>query len=355
MADTELIDLPAATLPLTGAEIAYVLQGGADRQTTVTAIVASALPLAGGAMTGAIVLSADNPTIDRHPATKLYVDGLIAGRQPLDPTLTALAALDASTGFVRQTGVDTFVKGALTDAEINAALTYTAANAAALNASALTLGTIPDGRFPATLPALNGSLLTNLNATNLASGTVDLSRLPTITVAKGGTGLTALGTPLQIIRVNAGGTAFEFADAPGGISGLTTNALPYATSATTLGDSPIYRCAAARIGFGGTTDSEPGIRWSSTMLDFVTAAAGAFIGINVLYLQLANTTKIKTVSDGVATITDSVDGLGSLRVQTLQIGNSAAATTPGTVTDKIEIFDAAGASLGFIAVYDAIT
>lgn len=39
----------------------------------------------------------------------------------------------------------------------------------------------------------------------------------------------------------------------------------------------------------------------------------------------------------------------------LGVGNSAAATTPGAVVRKIEIFDAAGASLGFIAVYDAIT
>jgi len=42
-------------------------------------------------------------------------------------------------------------------------------------------------------------------------------------------------------------------------------------------------------------------------------------------------------------------------VQGLGVGNSANATTPGTVTKKIEIFDVAGASLGFIAVYDAIT
>lgn len=37
------------------------------------------------------------------------------------------------------------------------------------------------------------------------------------------------------------------------------------------------------------------------------------------------------------------------------VGNSAAATTPGTVQNKIEIFNQAGVSLGFIAVYDAIT
>ena len=37
------------------------------------------------------------------------------------------------------------------------------------------------------------------------------------------------------------------------------------------------------------------------------------------------------------------------------VGNSVAATTPGTVTRKIEVFDAAGASLGFAALYGSIT
>lgn len=39
----------------------------------------------------------------------------------------------------------------------------------------------------------------------------------------------------------------------------------------------------------------------------------------------------------------------------LGVGNSAAATTPGTLTRKIEVFDATGASLGFIPVYSTIT
>lgn len=38
----------------------------------------------------------------------------------------------------------------------------------------------------------------------------------------------------------------------------------------------------------------------------------------------------------------------------LGVGNSASATTPGNVVKKVQIFDAAGVSLGFIAVYDAI-
>jgi plastocyanin len=50
-------------------------------------------------------------------------------------------------------------------------------NLTALNATQLTSGTVPDARFPATLPAVSGVNLTNLNATNLASGTVPVNRL----------------------------------------------------------------------------------------------------------------------------------------------------------------------------------
>jgi hypothetical protein len=39
----------------------------------------------------------------------------------------------------------------------------------------------------------------------------------------------------------------------------------------------------------------------------------------------------------------------------LGVGNSAAATTLGSVVKKIEVFDAAGASLGYLPVYNAIT
>lgn len=46
-----------------------------------------------------------------------------------------------------------------------------------LNASNLSTGTIPNARFPATLPAASGANLTNLNASNLSTGTVATARL----------------------------------------------------------------------------------------------------------------------------------------------------------------------------------
>lgn len=48
-----------------------------------------------------------------------------------------------------------------------------------VSASNLGTGTIPNGVFPATLPALSGVNLTALNASNLGSGTVPVARLPT--------------------------------------------------------------------------------------------------------------------------------------------------------------------------------
>jgi hypothetical protein len=47
----------------------------------------------------------------------------------------------------------------------------------ALNATELTSGTVPNARFPATLPAASGANLTALNATQLTSGTVPVLRL----------------------------------------------------------------------------------------------------------------------------------------------------------------------------------
>jgi len=61
-----------------------------------------------------------------------------------------------------------------------------------LNATQLTSGTVPDARFPATLPAISGVNLTNLNASNLASGTIPNGRFPATLPVASGVNLTAL-------------------------------------------------------------------------------------------------------------------------------------------------------------------
>jgi hypothetical protein len=53
------------------------------------------------------------------------------------------------------------------------------------SASNLNAGTVPDARFPATLPAASGVNLTALNASNLGSGTIPDARFPAVIPASG--------------------------------------------------------------------------------------------------------------------------------------------------------------------------
>ncbi len=109
--------------------------------------------------------------------------------QPLDAGLTALAA---GSDFVKFTGPATTVKAfALPDADATILVSGGAlgtptsgvgSNLTALNATQLTSGTVPDARFPGTLPAASGVNLTALNASNLASGTVPGARLGALPV-----------------------------------------------------------------------------------------------------------------------------------------------------------------------------
>lgn len=66
-----------------------------------------------------------------------------------------------------------------------------------LNADDLTSGTIPDARFPATLPAVSGVNLTALNASNITAGNLAYARLPT---GSSDTWDTGVGTTLTITR-----------------------------------------------------------------------------------------------------------------------------------------------------------
>lgn len=74
---------------------------------------------------------------------------------------------------------------------------------------------------------LSGTDVAAIRAT-LALGT--LATLNTVPVANGGTGLTAIGAANQVLRVNSGGTALEFATPSGGADGIR---LPYIETTST--------------------------------------------------------------------------------------------------------------------------
>lgn len=87
-----------------------------------------------------------------------------------------LATFPNITGAVTPTHTELNYVDGVTSA-IQAQIDGKAATSHAHSAADLTSGTIPDARFPSTLPALNGSALTALNASNIASGSLADARL----------------------------------------------------------------------------------------------------------------------------------------------------------------------------------
>ena len=86
----------------------------------------------------------------------------------------AIIRYDGATGTIIQNSSAT-----ISDAGLLTATSFSGIGSSltALNATQLTSGTVPDARFPATLPAASGANLTALNATQLTSGTVPVLRL----------------------------------------------------------------------------------------------------------------------------------------------------------------------------------
>lgn len=87
----------------------------------------------------------------------------------------------------------------------------------------------------------------------------------TVPVGKGGTGLTALGSALQVLRVNAGATALEYATASGGIGGSTgatdrailiangTGGSTMQASGATVSAGSVVACQGVAVKMAGTT------------------------------------------------------------------------------------------------------
>lgn len=169
----------------------------------------------------------------------------------------------------------------------------------------------------------------------------------------------------------AAGTNVDIRSVPNGTIGLITRfrvaAAGHVAINSTLGIGAIF--------IGGvsppapnyqvdlrTTSTSALMQWSNTATAN-TAADGLLIGIdsvgNAIINQQeslpitlrtgANATQLVLNADG------TINASGQIKVASLGVGNSAAASIPGTVTKKIEVFDASGTSLGFLPVYDAIT
>ena len=109
-------------------------------------------------------------------------------------TDNAVIRYDGTTGTIIQNSSAT-----ISDAGLLTATNFSGGGAAltALNATQLTSGTVPDARFPATLPAVSGANLTALPATLPAASGVNLTALNATELTSG---------TVSVLRLGASGT-----------------------------------------------------------------------------------------------------------------------------------------------------
>jgi hypothetical protein len=146
---------------------------------------------AGEGITGAASGEGSTPTlaIDLNELTTSTADAdgdffavvdSVGAQKKLTKGNIAISGFNNDSGFIDGSSLnaDNLSSGTVPDARFPATLpAISGANLTNLDASDLASGTVPDARFPATLPAISGANLTNLDASDLASGTVPIARI----------------------------------------------------------------------------------------------------------------------------------------------------------------------------------
>lgn len=200
--------------------------------------------------------------------------------------------------------------------------------------TSLSLPLILNGAGSAAAPSYSFTGVTNMGLASISASVVALcaNGQPLLQLSA-----SSNRARLEFFSTSAGGqNAFITANDPSGV-GLQFNA-PHVGSQFSFSTEGVNRINIDDGGFGlvGTN----GFYFNTDGGADIGRVTGS--GTN----HRPNNVYVKTdvIADGKGRFTG---GLG--------VGNSAAATTPGTVTKKMEVFDATGASIGFVAVYDAIT
>ena len=216
-----------------------------------------------------------------------------------------------------------------------------------LNASQLSSGTVPDGRFPATLPAISGANLTNLDASDLASGTVPDARFPATLPAVSGVNLTALNADNI-----ASGTlaAARLAD-----SGVSAGSVGSATAIPVLTVDAKGRITATSTAAITTTLAVGGDSGSNESIDLSSEVLSVSGGSNVTTTMGTNEVSVALDSDislNNVAATGSVTGAGA-SFTTLDIGG---ALTDGNDTAGVSgyVLTTVGTGVSWRAMVDTL-
>ena len=143
--------------------------------------------------------------------------GLITARSGIDATGTVTATTFSGSGSsLTSLNASQLSSGTIPDARFPSTLpSVSGANLTNLDASDLSTGTLPDARFPATLPAVSGTNLTNLDASDLSTGTLPDARFPSVLPAVSGANLTNLPDNVASWTLGADGTSNYTFSGPG--------------------------------------------------------------------------------------------------------------------------------------------
>lgn len=243
--------------------------------------------------------------------TALNASNISSGTIP-NANTTASASNGAST-IVARDASGNFTANNVTAANIIAGGSFLTS----LNASVLNSGTVPDARFPATLPAVSGANLTSLNASAIASGTVPTARLASgtannTTYLRGDSTWAALSAPnngtltMNVSGTGLSGSATFTADQAGSSTFTVTSNASSSNGASTI----VARDASGNFSAGTIT---------------ATLNGNAGTVTNGLYTTGGQTVSARNTQSGsqTGTLLTATGSLGGLELQSA--GSSAAA------------------------------